>query len=102
MNTILSFLAILTTFAIGVLGTLFDYVEKDAHGTRKTWKLGIPQPTGAGKFCLCLLIVSFGCSCFLTYLSDHESRDQKSQLHQLGAKLDTTEKSLDAANFAIG
>jgi hypothetical protein len=102
MNTVLSFLALLTTFAIGLLGTLFDYVEKDEHEKRIIWKFGIPQPTGAGKFCLLLLVLSFGCSCYLTYRADWESGEQKSQLKQVGTKLDMTQKSLNDANTAIG
>jgi hypothetical protein len=90
MTTVFSYLALAITFGIGVLGTLFDYVEKDEHGKRKYGRFHIPELTAAGLTCLCLLAVSFGASCVLAYHAHVESVAATAQNGKMAADLEAT------------
>lgn len=71
--------SLLVTLIIALLGVLFEYVEKDSANKRVTWKLGIPKPTVAGRFCIAALFILFVLSGYLAYRAETDSNAAKAE-----------------------
>jgi hypothetical protein len=94
LSTLFSFVSLAFTFGLGLLGTLFDYIEKDGHGKHRTGKFGLPKLTTAGGVCVILLAFSFISSCVLTYDTNKSSDESDDRAKKMASDLTQTQQKL--------